>query len=527
MPSNAYWEHRQVVDAYEVFQDAEAVANELRNVYWRASRYITDRAKDIFERFRDKYGLTDKAAWQLINTMRDSASVDELLQKLAGVKQTESIKELRKQLESQSYRARLERLKDLNTQIDNVMRSVYRQELSRDTDFLKELASGSYYKGIFRLHQRVNAAFSFAHVDHKVIDHVLNMNWSGTHYSKRIWNNTQKLAQTLKEELIVNLITGRSEREAAEIINEKFAGGASAARRLIRTESNHVSTSMNFSAYEEAGIEEYMYLATLDLKTSKICRSLDGNIYKVSERKEGTNCPPMHPWCRSTTIAVVDREFLQNATRSANDPATGKTIKVPLTMKYHEWHEKYVKGKQEAEAKEKALRNKAVDKKQYEKYRRIFDKDIPDSLVKFQEMKYTDPKKWNELKNRKQETINAMDIETVKRLNGMLGNKETRLWYKIHDESIPGIIDTSRSLHEQAKQAHELRNAYRTQARDLMSDQEKRKQLDIDYPNRSFEELMNRKQQVYRLTGEAAYKDILRSSTTTNREYDRKAGLDK
>ncbi len=80
-------------------------------------------------------------------------------------------------------------------------------------------------------------------------------------------------------------------------------------------------------------------------------------------------------------------------------------------------------------------------------------------------------------------------------------------------------------MEQQARKAHELRNQYRTQARDLMEDQEARKELDKKHPNISFESLVERKQKKYGLSGDEAYQDIVRSSTTTNKEYDKKAGV--
>ena len=224
------------------------------------------------------------------------------------------------------------------------------------------------------------------------------MDWSGQNYSKRIWKNTQGLANTVKEELLINLLTGRTNREVAEIIANKFASGAAKARRLVRTESNFISSELNHEAYKEAGIEEYQYLATLDLRTSEICRELDGKIFKVSERKVGVNCNPMHPWCRSTTIPVVDREFLNDGTRSARDPVTGEVIKVPASMNYKEWYEKYVEGSSEAKTAEKKLKNKSADRKQYERYRRILGNNVPDNLDDFQEMKYNKNEKFQQLK---------------------------------------------------------------------------------------------------------------------------------
>ena len=219
------------------------------------------------------------------------------------------------------------------------------------------------------------------------------MNWSGKHYSTRIWNNTKDLAQTLKEEMLVSLLTGRPERETAELISLKFASGAMQARRLVRTESAFVSGELTAKAYEECEIEKYRFLATLDLKTSKICRELDGKVFQVSERKKGQNYPPMHPWCRSTTISIIDEDILKKMERRAYDPKTGRTMMVPANMTYQQWYQKYVDGNPEELAEEKAIKNHASDKKQYEEYRKILGTEILDSFVKFQKMKYNEPEK--------------------------------------------------------------------------------------------------------------------------------------
>ncbi len=47
---------------------------------------------------------------------------------------------------------------------------------------------------------------------------------------------------------------------------------------------------------------EYKYVAKIDKKTSKICHSLNGKVFKIKDMVPGINAPPMHPWCRSTTV---------------------------------------------------------------------------------------------------------------------------------------------------------------------------------------------------------------------------------
>lgn len=393
MKSSDYWEMRQVQDAFNVFQKAEDTADQISVLYLKASRYLSLQADAIFEKYQTKHKLSETEARQLINAMQDRASLDELLQKLRDGG-GESKRDLLSQLESPAYRARLERLQQLQLQLDLVAQNVYQQEKMISADFYTDIASESYYRSIYNIQQRADAAFSFNHVSAKTIDKVVNSHWSGKNYSERIWGNTQALAQDLKEELLINLVTGRTNREAAEVIANKFGQGASDARRLLRTESNYVSTEMNFKAYEECGIEEYQYLATLDLRTSKICRELDGKIYPIKERQIGRNCPPMHPWCRSTTISVVDRSLIDKMQRSAIDPATGKRIKVPRSMTYQQWYDKYVKGRPAVELEEKKIRNHSSDRLQYRRYKIILGEDIPETLDDFQNMKYNDTEKW-------------------------------------------------------------------------------------------------------------------------------------
>lgn len=167
------------------------------------------------------------------------------------------------------------------------------------------------------------------------------------------------------------------------------------------------------------------------------------------------------------------------------------------------------------------------DKKQYEQYKKIYGKDFPKSFDAFREMKYNNVKEWDRFKSEKQDYINRMDFSQMNGLKRSLGNKEVRLWYKAHDEKIPEIIDKSKPLKEQAMQAFQLRNEHRVQARELMRDIKAREELDRIHKNPTFEEIMEHKKKKYGLTDEEAYEDIIRSSATTNKKYDKIAGVDR
>lgn len=393
-----YWEKRAAWDMYERMADAEDTADLVARIYRSASAQIILSAQDIFEKYMTKHKLSKAEAWRLLNSIQDRDSIQKLLLELKNKDSGENKQELLKELEAPAYRARIERLQGLLQQVDTVMQNVYQQEQQFDTNFFEQLAENAYYKTIYNTQRKTGLGFSFSHIDQKQIDRALRINWSGKHYSKRIWKNTDDLAKTVKDELLVSLLTGRTDRETAAVITEKFGGGAIKARRLIRTESCFLSGELTAQAYEECGIKKYRYVATLDLRTSKICRELDGKVFLVSQRQAGKNYPPMHPWCRSTTISVIDDEALSKMTRAAYNPETGRTEKVPANMTYDEWYQKYVKGNAKTEAQEKAIKNAASDRKQFDKYRKVLGKDMPKDFADFQDLKYNEAEKWKFMK---------------------------------------------------------------------------------------------------------------------------------
>lgn len=86
------------------------------------------------------------------------------------------------------------------------------------------------------------------------------------------------------------------------------------------------------------GVEKYRYLATLDSRTDEICREMDGKVFTMAEYKPGVTAPPLHVWCRSTTVPY----FGENGGLRAARNAEGKTEYIP-DMDYEEWYNRYVK----------------------------------------------------------------------------------------------------------------------------------------------------------------------------------------
>jgi SPP1 gp7 family putative phage head morphogenesis protein len=77
---------------------------------------------------------------------------------------------------------------------------------------------------------------------------------------------------------------------------------------LVRTSINQVANAAAMSIYEanQDITKKYRYSATLDTKTSSICRALDGQEFEYGKGP----VPPQHFGCRSAVVAVIDYEGL-------------------------------------------------------------------------------------------------------------------------------------------------------------------------------------------------------------------------
>ena len=122
--------------------------------------------------------------------------------------------------------------------------------------------------------------------------------------------------------------------------------------------------------------------------------------------------------------------------------------------------------------------------------------------------------------------LTNFDYRDILFMKEKMSDIEVRKWYLAHDKTIPDLIDKSLPVEQQAKQAFELRNKFRTQARNLMADQEKRRELDITDPNRTFEELITSKMERKNMTREQAIEDVLKTATKTRKSVNKKLGLE-
>lgn len=102
------------------------------------------------------------------------------------------------------------------------------------------------------------------------------------------------------------------------------------AAAMVRTSLQHAAGVAHLQTYKDNSdiIEGYIWISTLDGRTSQECRSLDGEEFKLGKGP----VPPIHVNCRSTTIPKVKGVDLLSETTRAS--AGGQ---VPAKQSYYEW----------------------------------------------------------------------------------------------------------------------------------------------------------------------------------------------
>lgn len=172
------------------------------------------------------------------------------------------------------------------------------------------------------------------------LETLFRQRWMDGSFSSRLWQDKETLLKNLRMVILQGIALGHNPRKIARDLRRKVESSKVASERIARTEVLHFFNEATYRAYKAHGIEEYMYMASLDEKTCPICGELDGKVFSLSERQEGVNYPVMHPNCRCTTRAYFrvyeeyDRQH--TGTRKAKTKE-GTYYDVSDDMTYEQW----------------------------------------------------------------------------------------------------------------------------------------------------------------------------------------------
>lgn len=251
-------------------------------------------------------------------------------------------------LDKEYYRSRVARLQDLEQQLQQVAQPYASRETGRMRDGLTKQFENTYMWTNYTVQaSKGNFTANFAHFNEAQLRMVVSNPWGkdGKDFSKRIWKNYQQdLPEMLRDSVLKSTLMGYGPQKASQLFHAKFQNfKRSNVHRLVTSEMGHVAEEAAAKGYEENEIEQYEYMATLESHTCDVCGRLDGQKFKLSERKDGINYPLIHPYCRCTTVPYLE-DLPEITERWSRDPETGKG-KMIKDVKFGEWKKRVELGK--------------------------------------------------------------------------------------------------------------------------------------------------------------------------------------
>ena len=384
-----YWEKRAKERLISAEQKALRFEESFKKSFEKVKSNIESEIANLYFKFADENGLD----FGTVKSRLSPKEKDEFRKKMRDEYDKATTSEVKRRIKAY-YSNGFDRLSAKKANLKAQVDRFYSEELYGELQLtLEDAYNESYYRAIYDGAIAAGFFIEFDRVSQNTLKTLLEYPWSGKNYSEKIWGRVQNFSEKLENVLTVGIIEGASNQEMARNLARVCDGEYKNAIRLIRTETNFVANEGAAKAYESQGVESYEYLAALDLRTSEICREMDGKVFALKDKVTGKNYPPLHPHCRSTTVPyILDLE----GTRIARGH-DGKTYKVDRHMNYKDWYDKYVRTNPKELLKEKQIKNESKDKAQYAKYKEKLGKNAPKSLAEFIDIKYNKDR-WELLK---------------------------------------------------------------------------------------------------------------------------------
>ncbi|MEG1788933.1 MAG: minor capsid protein [Kiritimatiellia bacterium] len=343
--NKAYWEGRFTQLEKANHKSSQELLSEIDRQYRTAQKEIEGQTARWYQRFATNNGIDLREAKRLLGT-KELAEFKWTASEYAKYGRENAINGgWVKQLENASARFHVTRLQALQMEQQQTIEKLFGGQLDGLDAHAKQLYLDTYFHTAFEVQHGLGVGFDIVGIDDKSLARIITTPWAtdGRNFSERIWTNKNALIGEVRTQLSQNLMMGKSPDESIKAIADKFGVSERQAGRLVMTESAYFASLAQYDSYVMLGIQFYQIVATLDDRTSTICRDLDGQVYDLKDYQAGSTAPPFHPWCRTVT-APYYKDMEGMGQRAARENQDTKTYYVPRDMTYHDWEKTFTQG---------------------------------------------------------------------------------------------------------------------------------------------------------------------------------------
>ncbi len=229
--------------------------------------------------------LYNEADKQLNDTYKKKKeSRDELLKAIAMILLTYTIVDNVLSLSEKDYNKEYNLLGAL---IIKLTRGNIKQEINNTTNILRNTVKNTHKH------------YSYNH-NLKDVENIINKNFKGKHFSKRIWENEQEVAKKLTKQCQDFLRGKINVNDIEKEIKNTYNTSAYNAKRLVETEVSRCHSAAFDRFCKETNVKKVKYVARR-CNTCSECMEYDGKIFNFKNKPE----LPQHPLC-SCYFSVVE-----------------------------------------------------------------------------------------------------------------------------------------------------------------------------------------------------------------------------
>lgn len=259
MKNNSYWEKRLANDLWNTYNDTSKYQKELIKIYKKATDEILEELYRIASKYEENGVISRSEFYKAEHLKRMEKGFNDVLKGLGEKIENKGSKII------------------LNAGEDVVKKTG--KSLGIDVNYNEDLAKK-----------------------------LMQTDWKGSNFSKRIWRNSKKLEKELNTQVKKGILTGKPTAQIAMELNKSMGSGLSNSARLIRTETMHHMNDINLAHMKEAGVTQVKEIVTLDERTSSTCKVHNNKIHDIDKAP----ILPRHPNCRCVLVPYVDVDELHN-----------------------------------------------------------------------------------------------------------------------------------------------------------------------------------------------------------------------
>jgi len=292
-----YWIEREKNNlTVELMKDDE-VSREMKRIIENAMETCRKEIESFYTRYANKEGITVAEAKKAVDEFDVLAHQNMAKQ---YVKNKDFSNKANERLRLYNVTMRINR--------EELLLSALNTHLIAATNDIEHTMNDYLEDGAIREFKRQAGILGNISIKQSDIHAIVNASYYDATWSERLWDNMDDVRKVVDEAVKNTILRGRHPQESVKRLRELTGRSEYEARRLLISEVSRVQTEAKRLSYEEMDILEYKYLAIINDRTTQTCKSLHGKTFKVSDMKVGINAPPMHQFCRSTTVPTKRKE---------------------------------------------------------------------------------------------------------------------------------------------------------------------------------------------------------------------------